>query len=137
MNNMDTNCYNEEIKRLSVGLEDGVYGYQPGVLMKAEELIASNREFEAIVIVFKGNPYLFKEDGWIDYLGEPKDEASSLSALAFILRNQNAIYQLSHKLRGKAGPNEATRWYNQQRDTVIPLSWIHRTTVSHGLDDGH
>ena len=136
MNNMDTNCYNEEIKRLSVGLEDGVYGYQPGVLMKAEELIASNREFEAIVIVFKGNPYLFKEDGWIDYLGEPKDEASSLSALAFILRNQNAIYQLSHKLRGKAGPNEATRWYNQQRDTVIPLSWIRRTTVPHGLDDG-
>ena len=133
---MDTNCYNEEIKRLSVGLEDGVYGYQPGVLMKAEEVIASNMEIEAIVIVLRGMPYLFKEDGWIHYLGESKDEASSLSALAFILRNQNAIYQLSHKLRGKAGPNEATRWYNQQRDTVIPLSWIRRTTVSHGLDDG-
>ena len=134
---MDTNCYNEEIKRLSAGLEDGVYGYLPGELLKAEEVIASNREIEAIVLVFRGMPYLFKEDGWIDFLGEPKDEASSLSALAFILRNQNAIYQLSHKLRGKAGPNAATRWYNQQRDTVIPLSWIHRTTVSHGLDDGH
>ena len=118
---MDTNCYNEEIKRLSVGLEDGVYGYQPGVLMKAEELIASNREFEAIVIVFKGNPYLFKEDGWIDYLGEPKDETSSLSALAFILRNQNAIYQLSHKLRGKAGYDDATRLYNQHWNTCIPF----------------
>ena len=132
---MDTNCYNEEIKRLCAGLEDGVYGYLPGELLKAEEVIASNREIEAIVIVFRGMPYLFKEDGWIDFLGEPKDEASSLSALAFTLRNQNAIYQLSHKLRGKAGPNEATRWYNQQRDTVIPLSWIRRTTVPHGLEN--
>ena len=133
---MNTNCNNEEIKNLSVGMEDGVYGYRPGELQKAEEVIDSNREIEAIVLVFRGMPYLFKEDGWIDFLGEPKDEASSLSALAFILRNQNAIYQLSHKLRGKAGPNEATRWYNQQRDTVIPLSWIRRTTVPHGLDDG-
>lgn len=133
---MDTNCYKEEIKGLSVGLEDGVYGFQPGKLLKAEEVIASNMEIEAIVIVFQGMPYLYKMDGCIDKLGDTKNVASSISVVAFLLRNQNSIYSLTHKLKNVEGSDNASGWYSQNWTPFQPFAWIHRTTDLRGLDDG-